>query len=144
MSSDTSSITPAVSSLATDPSRMASSRVPAASSSSAGSASSASSTSAASSVTSVSAPPPPEKSELSIDPEALRANVQEAIQRLNQQMRQNNRDLHFSLDNQVGRMVITVRSRESGEFVRQIPDEVVMNVARHIENLKGILYSKLI
>lgn len=82
--------------------------------------------------------------ELSVDPEALRANVQEAITRLNEQMRANGRDLQFSLDDSVDRMVITVKSRESGEMVRQIPNEAVLNVARHIEELKGILYSNLI
>ena len=82
--------------------------------------------------------------ELTVDPEALRANVQEAITRLNEQMRSNGRDLQLSLEDSVDRMVITVKSRESGEMVRQIPNEAVLNVARHIEELKGILYSNLI
>lgn len=86
---------------------------------------------------------PPLNNEIDYDSEAVRANVREAIDRLNEQMREAGRDLSFGMDESVGRTVITVRSSESGELVRQIPEEVVLNVSRHIEELKGILYERL-
>jgi flagellar protein FlaG len=35
--------------------------------------------------------------------------------------------------------VVTVRSAETGEVIRQIPNEVVVRVAHNIERVKGLL-----
>jgi len=37
--------------------------------------------------------------------------------------------------------VVTVRSAETGEVVRQIPNETVVKVAHNIEKMKGLLFS---
>ena len=85
-----------------------------------------------------------EKADLQFDPKELRSRVEEAINRLNEQMAANGRDLRFSIDQRLDRTVVTVRSSDSGEIVRQIPDESLLRVAQSIEDLKGILYNELI
>lgn len=77
-----------------------------------------------------------------IDPQQLRQQIQEAVKQLNQQMQRTNTALGFSYDEAVSRSVVTVRNSESGEVVRKIPTDAVLNVAHSIESLKGVLYNK--
>jgi flagellar protein FlaG len=72
------------------------------------------------------------------DPEEVRRTLQEATEVLNQQMRRNSRDLSFRVDDVANKIVVTVKSRESGEVVRQIPSEVALRVANNLENMKGL------
>jgi len=37
---------------------------------------------------------------------------------------------------------VTVRNKENGEVVRQIPGDEVLAVAHNIERLKGIIFSR--
>ncbi len=74
--------------------------------------------------------------------EERRKNLTEAIEQLNEQMRQSARNLNFSIDKDSGRTVITVRNSHSGEVVRQIPDEVVLRVAHNIDQVKGMLFNE--
>ena len=60
---------------------------------------------------------------------------------LNKQMSSTKRGLGFQVDEAVGGPVVTVRSAESGEVVRQIPNEVVVRIAHNIEKYKGLLFS---
>lgn len=76
-----------------------------------------------------------------LDPEANVRQLKETVDMLNQQMEKYNRDLGFSIDEKAGRNVVVVRSKANGEVVRQIPDETVLRVAHHIEDMKGILYN---
>ena len=73
--------------------------------------------------------------------EQTRANIREAVDRINRQMQDSNRDLNFSVDDASDRIVITVKSARTGEVIRQIPNEVVVRVAHNIEKLKGFLFS---
>ena len=72
------------------------------------------------------------------DPRETRRTLQETADQLNQQMRLNKRDLNFSIDNVVDKVVVTVKNQE-GEVVRQIPSEVALRVAHNLENMKGLM-----
>ena len=78
---------------------------------------------------------------IKFDASEVRQNLQEAVSMLNQQMASTKRGLGFQIDEAVGGPVVTVRSAESGEVVRQIPNEVVVRVAHNIEKVKGLLFS---
>jgi len=78
---------------------------------------------------------------IKFDASEVRQNLQEAVKMLNQQMVSTKRGLGFQVDEAVGGPVVTVRSAESGEVVRQIPNEVVVRVAHNIEKVKGLLFS---
>jgi flagellar protein FlaG len=45
------------------------------------------------------------------------------------------------MDEAVGGPVVTVRSADTGEVVRQIPNEVVVRVAHSIEKMKGLMFN---
>jgi flagellar protein FlaG len=52
------------------------------------------------------------------------------------------RGLNFAMDEKLGRPIISVKNSETGEVVRQIPNEVVVRIAHGIEDLKGLLHNK--
>lgn len=73
--------------------------------------------------------------------EQTRANIREAVDRINRQMKDTNRDLNFSVDDASDRVVITVKSTSTGEVIRQIPDQALLRVAHNIEDIKGLLHN---
>jgi flagellar protein FlaG len=87
---------------------------------------------------------PPARAQVKIDTETMRKNLQEAITRINDMVRDGGRGLNFSLDEKLGRPIVLVRKLESGEVIRQIPNEVVVKVAHSIEDLKGMLHNEVI
>ena len=76
---------------------------------------------------------------IKFDASEIRQNVQEAVSILNEQLTSSKRGLGFHIDDAVGGPVVTVRSAETGEVVRQIPNEVVVRVAHSIDSIKGLL-----
>jgi len=82
---------------------------------------------------------PTVKVEPLVDPAEMRANLEAAIEKLNQQVERNGRGLNFAIDEKLNRPIITVRSTATGEVVRTIPNEVVIKVAHNIEDIKGLL-----
>jgi flagellar protein FlaG len=82
---------------------------------------------------------PAVKVEPLVDPAEMRANLEAAIEKLNQQVERNGRGLNFAIDEKLNRPIITVRSTATGEVVRTIPNEVVIKVAHNIEDIKGLL-----
>lgn len=78
------------------------------------------------------------------DMEQMRKNLQEAIERINEMMRDGGRELHFSIDDELDRSIIIVKNQETGEVIRQIPADVVLKVAQSIEDLKGMLHNEAV
>jgi len=66
------------------------------------------------------------------------------VSRLNEQLQSKGRDLSFSLDERIDRTIITVKNLQTGEVVRQIPTEEVVRMAHSIEDMKGVLFNKLL
>ncbi|MEM9103483.1 MAG: flagellar protein FlaG [Pseudomonadota bacterium] len=64
--------------------------------------------------------------------------IQESVQQLNDSARQLNRDLEFSVDNDSGRTIITVKDRRTEEIIRQIPSEDVLKIANRVKELSDI------
>jgi len=82
------------------------------------------------------------KSEINFDADRMRQNITEAINKLNDMMVAAKRGLNFSVDEKLGRPIIYVKNTETGEVVRQIPNEVMVRIAHGIEDLKGLLHNK--
>jgi len=80
--------------------------------------------------------------DIGFDAREMRRQLEDAIQQLNDQAQRNSRDLNFRVDDVVDRTVITVRSKHTGEVVRQIPSETVLKVAHNIEDMKGLLWNE--
>jgi len=85
-----------------------------------------------------------QRQEPAFDPAEMRQRLQEAVDRLNEQMKASGRDLAFGIDEQIDRSIITVKSTTSGALVRQIPSDDILRVARSIEDLKGVLYDEFL
>jgi len=59
--------------------------------------------------------------------------VSKVVSELNEYVQSLNRELHFSVDENSGRTVITVVNPETDEIIRQIPPEEVLAMARFLE-----------
>ena len=70
-----------------------------------------------------------------------RQNLKEAVSLLNQQMAATNRGLGFRMDEVLNAPVVTVRSDQTGEIIRQIPSETAVRVAHNVEKMKGIFFN---
>lgn len=77
------------------------------------------------------------------DPSRMREELREAVDKLNEHMQKQSRNLAFSLDEKANRTVITVKNAQTGEVVRQIPDETMLKVAHSIEDFKGLLHNEM-
>jgi flagellar protein FlaG len=82
------------------------------------------------------------KPEIKFDAEHARKNLEEAIQKLNDMMKESGRTLSFSMDVKLGRPIVFVKNMANGDVVRQIPSEVVVRVAHGIEDFKGLLHNE--
>ena len=85
---------------------------------------------------------PVPKADIQVDSQRMKENLEVAVDRLNEQMKESSRGLNFSIDEKLGRPVVTVRNESTGEVVRQIPNEVVVRVAHSIDELKGLLLNE--
>lgn len=59
--------------------------------------------------------------------------VEEAVASLNEYVQSVQRDLSFRLDDQSGKTVITVYDSNTEQVVRQMPNEVVLRLARDLQ-----------
>ena len=72
----------------------------------------------------------------------MQQELRNSIDHLNRMMKDGGRNLSFSMDHALGQPVIVVRKDDTGEVIRQIPNETVVSVAHNIELLKGILLNR--
>jgi len=86
--------------------------------------------------------PPLVRPEIKVDLDKMRSNLQDALTKINDMMVDGGRNLGFSIDPALSQPVIIVRKLDTGEVIRQIPNEVVVSIAHDIENLKGVLLNR--
>lgn len=84
----------------------------------------------------------PKPADIKFDPAELRQNLKEAVGFLNEQVSSKKQGLGFRLEDSIDVPVVTVRNTETGEVVRQIPNEVVIKVAQSIDGFKGLMLNK--
>ena len=61
-----------------------------------------------------------------------REELDETISQLNDSLQNVQRNLEFSIDKEIGQIVINVKDRETDEIVRQIPSEEVLELAKNL------------
>lgn len=83
---------------------------------------------------------PPGGKDVPVRVEAPPVDISRAITNLNQFLKDSQRDFLFQLDQSSGRTIITIVNPSTGEIVRQIPPEEVLNAARTLRDA-GILLS---
>ena len=82
---------------------------------------------------------PIERPQIKVDTEGDKKRLDQAIARMNQRMQDGGRGLAFKIDPSLDRPVVTVTNQETGEVIRQIPNEVIVQMARSIDENKGNL-----
>ncbi len=61
------------------------------------------------------------------------ARVDKAVAQLNDYVQSLQRDLRFSVDDELGKAVVSVIDRNSQEVIRQIPNETALQLARNLK-----------
>lgn len=72
-------------------------------------------------------------------PPAEMAELEKAVENLNQALQDIKRELRFSVDDDTGRTIVKVINADTDEVVRQIPSEQLLNAVRHMEQQAGLL-----
>ena len=75
---------------------------------------------------------------LAVNRELNEERVREAVEEINAELVKLQSELGFSVDKVANDIVVTVKRKESGEIVRQIPSETVLKLAHDFEKLKGV------
>lgn len=88
--------------------------------------------------------PPIPKVEIRVDLERESQDLRAAISKLNDMMNANARSVSFVMDEKLGRPIVYIKNATTGEIVRQIPNEVVVQLAHSIEDFKGLLHNEKI
>ena len=82
-----------------------------------------------------------------VQPVSGRAEVEQAVDRLNDYVQLIRRDLQFSVDDETGETIVKVVDSESGELIRQIPSEQALAISKaiasHLEQTQGIILQEL-
>jgi len=60
-----------------------------------------------------------------------------ALTELNSSIQNTQRNLQFSLDKELGKIIINVKDKKTDEVVRQIPSEEFLAMARKMQNVYG-------
>jgi flagellar protein FlaG len=47
--------------------------------------------------------------------------------------------LNFSIDDSTGKAIVRITDGETGEMIRQIPSEEMMEIARSVDRMQGLL-----
>jgi len=83
----------------------------------------------------------PKPVDIQFNPAKEREDLKQAVSMLNDLSKETNRGLGFRMDDVINAPVVTVTSAQTGEVVRQIPNEVVIRVAHNIEKVKGMFFN---
>jgi len=67
-------------------------------------------------------------------------DLQTAVDRLNQSLKEMNRDVNFSVDSSTGKDVVRVFNSNTGELVRQLPNDEMLNFVKNLENMMGLIF----
>lgn len=77
-----------------------------------------------------------------VNSQAIEEQVKAAVTQMNEYIQSTQRDLNFTYDPGSGETVVKVLDRETQEVIRQIPDEIFLRLAQHLDpNEPGQLFS---
>jgi flagellar protein FlaG len=71
--------------------------------------------------------------------ETFRQNLQESVEELNEFVLPYNTSLRFSIEEELGTVVVKVTDKETREVIKQIPSEEAVELAKALDKLKGLL-----
>ncbi len=71
-----------------------------------------------------------------------RDQVEQAAARIKDVLRGTTSSLEIEIDPDLHKAVVKIRNGESGEIIRQIPTQELLDLAKHLDEPKGILVRK--
>jgi flagellar protein FlaG len=74
--------------------------------------------------------------------QSVNESIDDAVEVLNQALSLRNTAASITRDEELNRYLVTIRDKESGEVVREIPDEALIKFARNLQELRGILFDE--
>jgi flagellar protein FlaG len=84
--------------------------------------------------------PPKNSVEKSVEsPESSAKDLQDALDVIEQAVRTTTDELNFSIDEESGRTVVKVIDKTTDEVIRQFPSKEVLDIARALDKLQGLL-----
>jgi len=66
----------------------------------------------------------------------------DAVKNMNDFLQVTRRTLQFTMDEDTGEMVVTIKDAETEEVIRQIPPENILKLAKELGKLKGLLFEE--
>ena len=69
-------------------------------------------------------------------------SIDDAVEVLNQALSLKSTSAMIRRDEELNRYLVTIKDKESGEIVREIPDEALIKFARNLQELRGILFDE--
>ncbi len=72
--------------------------------------------------------------------QASTGELADAVARITDHMQVVRRNLQFDLDSSSGKMVVKIVDAQTKQVVRQIPSEEVLQLAKHLEQVQGLLF----
>jgi flagellar protein FlaG len=73
---------------------------------------------------------------------SLQERVSEIVREMNEQIQQHSTQLEFVIDGDTNDVIVKIVNKESGELVRQIPPEELVNLTKAFSELRGVLFSQ--
>ena len=69
-------------------------------------------------------------------------SIDDAVEVLNEALSRKHTSAQIRKDEELNRFLVTIKDKESGEIVREVPPEALLKFARNLEELKGILFDQ--
>ena len=76
------------------------------------------------------------------DLKTVSESIQDAVEVLNEALSLKHTSAVIRHDKELNRYLVTIKDKESGEVVRQIPDEALLKFARNLAEMRGILFDE--
>ena len=81
----------------------------------------------------------PASRNVKVDAAKEEARVKNATHLLNEFMKRASIGLHFSTEQDSGRIIVRVVSKQTGELIRQIPSEEALKLSKALDTLQGLI-----
>jgi flagellar protein FlaG len=75
-----------------------------------------------------------------VEKPATRAELEKAMNNIQEFVQSVRRDINFSLDDGNGRVVVKVTDANSGDVIRQIPSEEALKLAENLSEVRSLLF----
>ncbi|WP_052700571.1 flagellar protein FlaG [Methylocucumis oryzae] len=72
----------------------------------------------------------------------MRDQVDQAVKNINDFFQMSRRTMQFSVSENTGKMVIEIKDETTGELIRQIPSEEILQLEKKLDEVQGLLFSR--